>query len=169
MAVMKWIAVFLALWLQTGSALAEGRVPQTSEPKDAPAISWQQDGKTHSLNELEGQAVIVHFWATWCAPCVVELPEVAKLADSMKGKKIRFVTLSLDTKPELVKDFYKKKAITSLPVLMDTQSEAFRAAEMTGLPGTLFIDANGKLAAKLDGVVDWQSAGTKKFVESLTR
>lgn len=160
------LSVFLC---SAAFAADQGAIPTRTATQTAPGITWEKDGTTHALADYKGQPVVVHFWATWCAPCIEELPKLARVAKRMKAGGIIFVTPSLDIEPGLVEKFYARHDIASLPVIMDSQSKAFAAAGLTGLPGTLFINAEGKLVGKIDGPVHWDNADTEEFLSSLAK
>lgn len=123
-------------------------------------------GNTHTLEKEKGKLTAVHFWASWCVPCVAELPEVdaAQAAYGEKGFKV--IAISLDTNMDKVTQFYAAHNITHLQPWLDISSKAFQAAAFSGLPGTLFLDAEGKPLARVIGPLNWQSEKTKGFIEA---
>ncbi len=117
--------------------------------------------------ETSGHALTaVHFWATWCVPCVSELPELDAAAATYKDIDFQVVAISLDIDMVKVKLFFDEKGIRTLAPLLDKNSAAFLTAKLRGLPGTLFFNKEGELIARADGPVDWKSAATITFIES---
>jgi thiol-disulfide isomerase/thioredoxin len=116
-------------------------------------------GQTHRLADLKGKWVVVNFWATWCAPCVKEIPDFAAFAKA-QGDKVRVLGIALDwdetgkreTDERKVKAFAKKVGLTYPLVLGDDKSEKV-FGKMKGLPTTIIYDANGKIAFQKTGVV----------------
>lgn len=116
-------------------------------------------GQTHRLADLKGKWVVVNFWATWCAPCVKEIPDFAAFAKA-QGDKVRVLGIALDwdetgkreADERKVKAFAKKVGLTYPLVLGDDRSEKV-FGKMKGLPTTIIYDPNGKIAFQKTGVV----------------
>lgn len=127
-----------------------------------------KDGKATALNASQHALTIVHFWATWCTPCIAELPEVDALHQELTPKGVQVLAIALDgAKPQKILDFYAKHGIRHLPFAADKDNGALTVAKVKQLPATLFLNRDGKLIARADGVVDWESAQTKAVVEKL--
>ncbi len=144
----------------------------TSSPKTASAVLFKDEsGNLHPLNPQQHKLSIVHFWATWCTPCVAELPEVDKAAEAYGGKGVRVVAISLDGDGHIdkVKKFLADHKITHLAPNLDFGNASFKASGLKGLPGTLFIDATGKEIARADGPLDWKNKETVEFIEKALR
>jgi thiol-disulfide isomerase/thioredoxin len=115
--------------------------------KDAPASQVNDlDGKPFKFAELKGKYVLVDFWATWCAPCVAELPRLATAYEKYKGKGLEIVAISLDeTKPAVV-DFVKAKGIPWRQIHNATSSGDLVAEfGVSAIPATFLIDPTGKI------------------------
>ena len=108
----------------------------------------------------------VHFWATWCAPCVVELPEVDKAAAKYADKGFRVVALSLDTDMSKVKEFYAARGIKTLTPALDADMSSIQAVQARGMPATIFYNEKGEAIARADGPLDWNGAKLTSFIES---
>lgn len=121
--------------------------------------------KPHKLKRDLGKLTLVHFWSTWCVPCVDELPKLDKFQKDYADQGIKVITISMDgvNKINAVQDFYQKHAITHLGMYVDKDNEAFRDSKTRGLPTTYFLDANGLRIAVAEGPLDWQSKDTKAF------
>jgi thiol-disulfide isomerase/thioredoxin len=91
--------------------------------------------------------VLLNFWATWCMPCVKELPMLNRIYISRKGDGLRLIAIDVDEKPEVVKEFWETYGY-SFPTLIDAGSKVTERYEVFGLPTTLFIDKNGKVHVK---------------------
>ncbi len=139
------------------------------EPKAAPTISFvDASGKTGSLSDYRGKITAVHFWATWCAPCRIELPSVDFLNGSLSGESFAIVPISVDRDgPEAVGAFYKDNGIKSLPVFVDDGLDAFRAFKLGGIPATIFLDAEGREIARVLGERDWSDPDVAAVVRKL--
>jgi peroxiredoxin/outer membrane lipoprotein-sorting protein len=108
------------------------------------------DGRTVNLRDLRGQVVLLNFWATWCGPCVRELPSIERLHRAFKGKGL--VTLGLNTEePAVAREFIKRGGYT-FATLVDDQRAMTRAYRVSAIPQTLIIDKDGKVAAHFIGM-----------------
>ncbi len=124
------------------------------------------DGSTRSLSDYAGDGVVLNFWATWCAPCVSEMPALDVLsralakpgrnAGSPGGRRIVVLPVSLDRGgADAVGPFYAGHGLRSLPVLLDPHSTTMTALRLDGIPTTLVIDRNGREVARVQGPVRW--------------
>jgi thiol-disulfide isomerase/thioredoxin len=119
------------------------------------------EGTTRRLADYAGRGLVVNLWATWCVPCVVEMPELQELAHKVAGDGILVLPLSSDRGgAEVVRRFYANNGITGLPLLLDPRGEAARAWGSRGLPTTLVIDRQGREVGRVEGAIDWASAAT---------
>ncbi len=118
----------------------------------APFKFTRADGSTGSLADFSGRGVIVNFWATWCAPCVREMPELDALKKELTPDGIDVLALSMDRGAHnAITEFYDRYKIENLDALHVTNAEA-RALSIRGLPTTLLIDAKGREVARIVGL-----------------
>lgn len=125
------------------------------------------DGQQLQLKDVQGPLTIVHFWATWCAPCVRELPQLNQFANKYRSSGVAFVIVSLDSseRAEVVKQFYKENNIEGLPIFFAKQADVMKQAELQGLPTSLFIK-NNQIISRANSDLKWDNAmGT--YVEQL--
>ena len=121
------------------------------------------DGGRVSLSAFAGKPLVLNFWATWCSPCVAELPDLDRLAAS----GVLVLAASTDHGGAgVVRPFLAKHGITHAHVVLDSGNDAVHAAGVAGFPTTLVIDAHGRLRGKLEGPADW--SGAAGLVGSLT-
>ena len=138
------------------------RLTRTDPPTIPAAAGFQDgDGMPRTLGDYAGRGLVVNLWATWCVPCVVEMPELQALARKVAGDGILVLPLSSDRGgAEAVRRFYAANRIDALPVLLDPRGEAARAWGSRGLPTTLVIDRQGRERGRVEGAIDWASAAT---------
>lgn len=118
----------------------------------APFKFTRADGSDGSLSDFAGRGVIVNFWATWCAPCVREMPELDALKNELAPDGIDVLALSMDRGAHnAIAEFYDRYEIRNLDTLHVTSAEA-RAVSIRGLPTTLLIDAKGREVARIVGL-----------------
>jgi len=137
-------------------------------PEAAPDVAYTGgDGAPATLGDLKGKLVIANFWATWCAPCVKELPSLDRLAAKLDPERFQVLALSTDRKAEKADAFLKELGIENLAADHDAKRALARAFKLRGLPTTYVIDAGGMVVAKLEGVAEWDSAEFVAWFEAL--
>ena len=117
------------------------------------------DNRQLTLSDLRGKVVLVHFWATWCPPCVEEMPKLEYLYRSYKGSGIEILAVSVDESPEAVAAFIQKNRIT-IPVLRDPDRKTAGRYGTFKFPETYVLDRQGTVRYKVIGPLDWTSAET---------
>ena len=122
------------------------------------------DGNVTSLEDLKGKVVFMNFWATWCPPCIAEMPSIDKLHQEM-GDDVAFVMLSFDQDFETAKAFNKRKGY-NLPIYAQA-SNMPEIYDSNALPTTYVIDAQGNLALTHKGMADYNDSKFKDFLRSL--
>lgn len=134
------------------AALVEN--PNPAPPPEARFLD--NSGKSHSIADFAGQGLILNLWATWCIPCVAEMPQLEAAAQALAGDRIAILPLSSDRGGvDIVRKFYTEHAIKHLDIWLDPKSEATRAWHARGLPTTLIIDRKGREVARLEGAAEW--------------
>jgi len=133
-------------------------------PADLSLKLMDRNGKIVTLEDLKGKVIFMNFWATWCPPCIAEMPSIDKLHEDM-GKDVEFVMLSLDDDFEKAKQFDDKKGY-DLPIYT-LAGELPAMYQSSAIPTTYIIDAKGNLALTHKGMADYSDPEIKKFLESL--
>jgi thiol-disulfide isomerase/thioredoxin len=130
-----------------------------SPPRPPAAASFLTEaGETRIAGDFAGKGLLINLWATWCVPCVAEMPALQAAAQALAGDGIVVLALSSDRGgAAVVKKFYDAHAITALPIWLDPKGEAARAWGARGLPTTLVIDRAGNERARLEGGADWST------------
>jgi len=115
-------------------------------------------GQELNLERYRGKLVLVNFWATWCAPCVREMPSLDRLQAALGKEGLVVLPLSLDgpTKPR-VEPFYKDRQLANLPILFDEKNFTFGRFGVSVLPTTILIDPSGKEIGRLEGPAEWDA------------
>lgn len=139
------------------------------ESRPAPAVSFTDvEGKPHSFTDFAGQGLVVNFWATWCPPCVAEMPALDRLAAMVAEERITVLALSSDRGGrEVVEPFYARLGLQRLGIWLDPRGAATRGAGARGLPTTLIIDRNGMERARLVGEAVWDAPPLVEAVRRL--
>ena len=141
-----------------------------SEPRDLPEIQFfDEAGKSHTLDDFYGKVILVNFWATWCTPCVREMPDISTLQKEFKHKNFKVVAISEDFKgAEEVRAFYKESDISNLGIYIDKKNNFFKELQIVGLPTSIIINSHGKEIARSTGYIKWEDPDLKAYFESLT-
>ncbi|MBM3542417.1 MAG: TlpA family protein disulfide reductase [Alphaproteobacteria bacterium] len=130
--------------------------PRPKAVQDAAFVDGE--GRERRLSEFAGEGLVVNFWATWCAPCVREMPDLDRLAAALEGQPIRVLPVSLDREGRpVVDEFYAVNGITRLPAAFDPGRRLMRALAVGGLPTTVLIDAEGRERVRVEGIAEWSS------------
>lgn len=131
----------------------------TRPPRDLPEIRFVDgNGEERSLADYRGQGLVLNFWATWCAPCVREMPALDRLHAELQGAGVAVLALSADRGGgDVVERFYQKHEIENLKTLLDKNLATARTLDVRGLPTTLLIDSEGKEIGRLVGAVEWDA------------
>ncbi len=134
---------------------------------DTPFIS--ATGDAIKLDSYRGKTVLLNFWATWCAPCVKELPALdrlnAELGAELGGDKFEVLLVSIDRGGRRVfEPFLEKLGIKSLASTADEKTALLRAFKAPGLPTSFLIAADGTIKGRLVGDAEWDSAAAKDLI-----
>ena len=135
-----------------------GEFIPNSPPIPAPTISVVDlAGNTVSLSEFAGRFVLINFWATWCEPCLREMPSLERM-QSRLGDQITVVAISEDRGgSKTVEPFINKLGLKSFKTYLDPKSEAGRAFKVVGLPTSFLIDREGRVLGRIEGAAEWDS------------
>ncbi len=138
----------------------------TRPASPVPEITFSDGaGGERSLAEFRGKGVILNFWATWCAPCIREMPALDRLQAAVSGDGIEVVTLSEDRGgAAVVEKFFRKVQIRNLPAFIDIRGKALRKLGIIGLPTTILIDARGFEIGRVVGVAEWDTPEAMDFI-----
>jgi cytochrome c biogenesis protein CcmG/thiol:disulfide interchange protein DsbE len=120
----------------------------------APEFTVQDSDRKVSLQQFRGKIVVLNFWATWCAPCVEEMPSLAQMQQKMKGKGVEVVAISVDINQSAYQNFLKSYKVDLLTV-RDPDQKSNNLYGTSKFPETYVIDRQGVLRRKFIGAIDW--------------
>jgi thiol-disulfide isomerase/thioredoxin len=196
LAIVVWLAGLAATLPTGGCRCRPAGVPATvraglgvdaAPGEQAPPLEVTAlDGTKLSLASLRGQVVAVNFWATWCPPCREEMPSILALAKELAARhpgKFKLVAVSVDEKPEAVRDYLAKPPFGGdtggVTVAFDSRDQAvttaYYCAARAGcpddykLPETYIVDADGRLVGYVVGPRDWSTPEARAYFETLLR
>ncbi|PJJ59753.1 TlpA family protein disulfide reductase [Hymenobacter chitinivorans] len=158
--------------LATG--LWQADVPQL--PEKAPVVATSSayphnltlldmQGREVSLSTLRGKVVFVNLWASWCPPCVAEMPGIHALYKKLDPRKVAFVMISLDQNPAKARNLVQRKGYT-FPVYFPTDNLP-APFDSNSIPSTVILGPDGQVAARHDGMADYDTPEFKAALEKL--
>ena len=122
--------------------------------------------KSLSLKKLRGKVVVLNFWATWCPPCVAELPSLERLERKMHGRAFALIALNAGEEPEKVKRFVRQHGLR-LTIALDADGKITSEYGADRLPVTYVLDKQGRLIHRAIGERNWNSPSAVKFFQEL--
>ena len=125
-------------------------------------------GKTWQLPDLQGRAVLLNFWASWCEPCRAEMPTLQQVADLYGPDKLLVLAINFKESAARALQFAKTTGV-SLPVLLDAAGRVAGQWGVKVFPTTLMLDNRGRARHRVKGEVDWTSSAPGKLIEGLLK
>ena len=152
----------------TASAFAEVKLLPESKQMPAPdfVIEKLEGGKT-TLADHRGKLVLLHFWATWCMPCRIEMPGLESLWQQYKDEDLVILAVSIDEGSKGRVEKYKQIFELSFPILLDPESEVNDLYRVSTMPTTVLIDADGQIVSYISGTAEWLAPDTISLIEGL--
>jgi cytochrome c biogenesis protein CcmG/thiol:disulfide interchange protein DsbE len=158
-------AIFGFVFLLSLSACYSGsRPPRIGSA--APDFTVQDSQNKVTLSQLRGQIVVLNFWATWCAPCVEEVPSLVAMQQRMKAKGVTVLAVSVDVDDSAYRHFVKDHNVNLLTV-RDPDQKSNALYGTAKFPETYVIDRNGVIRRKFIGAVDWTEPDITDFLGKL--
>ena len=160
----------LCLAFAAGAVAAPARAQHVAKPWPAgravpPMAGTDLQGKSWDLAALHGRAVLINFWATWCAPCKEEMPTLQTLAE-LEGERLAVLAVNVrEPLPRVQR--YAQSAGLSFPILPDPRGEITRAWDMKVFPTTVLVDGRGRPQRVVSGAVDWTGAVAQDWIAAL--
>ena len=153
------------------AALATGQMTAfvaKAAPEALPELIFDDDsGKAVDLKEWRGRVVLLNLWATWCAPCLREMPALDKLKTELADKDFDVVALNIDKGgTEKPKKFLRDTGIKALALYHDREGKAFAGLKIIGMPTTLLIGRDGRELGRLIGPAEWDSDDAKALIKA---
>lgn len=164
------LAAMSALLIALASAHSLTAGPQGFAVHDAPReipqlVFADGNGREASLAEFGGRTILLNVWATWCPPCVEEMPTLDALQAELGGDGFEVVALSIDSAgPEVVRKFYERTGLAFLKLYIDESTRAAATLGAFGLPVTLLIDPEGRELGRLVGPAEWDDPEMVAFL-----
>lgn len=164
--VVDFAALILGLILLLGllACYSGSRPPRIGS--SAPDFSVRDSEHQVALNQFRGQIVVLNFWATWCAPCVEEVPSLVEMQRRMKAKGVTVLAVSIDVDENAYRQFVKDHNVNLITV-RDPDQKVSKLYGTFGWPETYIIDRGGVVRRKFIGPVDWTEPEVTDFLSKL--
>jgi thiol-disulfide isomerase/thioredoxin len=164
---MRALLAFVLLTFMAAVSAEAPALKQWMRKGETPKLVGQDlSGKPQDLADHKGRVVVINFWATWCEPCIEEMPSLEKLRAKFEGKPFDIVAVNFGESNAKVADFVKKNNIV-VPVVLDPDKTAANAWGAKGLPMTFIVDTKGKVRFWTFGEREWNEATTIGVIEKL--
>ncbi len=142
--------------------------PYNGDPV-APALKLMElGGQPYDLSTFKGQVVLVNFWATWCVPCIKEIPSLNRLAKKMRGRNFQILAVNIRESGQRIKAFFRRlKLKRGFSVLLDRNGQASKAWKVYAYPSNFLIDKTGIIRYGESGALGWDDQDVVDTIESL--
>ena len=152
--------------------LASGEMAAFSwskSPIDFDNVSFKNEaGDAVSLVDFKGKVTLLNLWATWCAPCLEEMPTLDQLENDLGSEAFQVIALAVDTKgAKAARETFEKLNIENLALYIDATAKATRPLRVKGMPTTILLNANAQEIGRLEGPANWNGAQAKKLISAL--
>jgi thiol-disulfide isomerase/thioredoxin len=167
------VTISLFLVLQVASCLAQAPLPQGFEAVGEGTLAprtkfFDENNLPTSIEAFKGKVVVLNLWATWCAPCVKEMPSLERLAAHMSTDRFAFVAVSQDKGGMAVaKPFLDRLGIRGLAIYTDPVGRLPREYGGRGMPTTFIVGKTGNVISRLEGSIDWDAKEIASYLQSL--
>lgn len=151
---MRRTAIVIPLLMVLAGCYGGTRPPRIGNP--APDFTVQDSDRKLSLSDYKGKVVLLNFWATWCAPCIAEMPDLIALQEKMKDRGVVVVGVSIDADEDAYHKFLKDYKVNFVTV-RDEERKTSTLYGTFGWPETYIIDRQGVVRRKFIGAADWTS------------
>jgi len=157
--VMTMLCLMAVCWpLWSASAQQVGVLLPVEETPPAPDFTLTDTaGRTHTLSDYQGKVVIVNFWASWCAPCRKEMPSMQRAWEQLQDRDVVMLAVNWGDDMAAVERFIAGLPPLEFPLVLGGDEDMISDWGVKGLPTTLVVDPEGRMALKLIGDAEWDS------------
>jgi peroxiredoxin len=160
------IVIFFLLTLSVKGFANPWAIDGMIGEKASPFTLKNLSGQEVSLTDFRGKVILLNFWATWCPPCIAEIPRFNKLRKAYAKKNFEIVAVSTDRSLSTARKFIRKHPVSFI-VLHDSSIKVSRKYNVFSIPTTFLIDKKGKIIEKFLGGHDWNSPEIRKKIDEL--
>ena len=176
---LPWLPAGLAAAIALAATVGFGLADERPEPRGAvqhftytepsrpvPQTPFVDEaGAAVSLSDFRGGTVLLNFWATWCAPCLREMPALDRLQAALGGARFTVLLVSIDRGgAKVAAPFLKRLGVTRLRTHLDPKRKLERAFATFGLPTSILIDAAGREVGRVQGAAEWDAPEARELI-----
>ncbi len=144
------------------------RLEQKEVPPVQPSLVFTgENGAQMSLKDYRGKLVLLNVWATWCPPCIIEMPMLNELQDMRGGDDFQVITISIDRQQAEAAEFFEKNELDALSPWHDSSYSLAAKVGAPGLPVSIFYSKHGREIARVTGELDWTSPEALALIDYL--
>ena len=140
--------------------------PYQGDKQPAPLVLEDLNGNSFNLDTLKGQVVLVNFWATWCPPCVEEIPSLSRLVERMNGKPFKVVAVNIGESPQQIQQFLQAIPV-NFDILLDRHGHSVRDWKVYAYPSNYLLDQQGLIQYSYRGALEWDAPSIVQTIEQL--
>ena len=166
-----WQQCYIALVILIGSlvslpAISGELVPFPEKPATPLLKLPDLSGQQHNIRDYAGKVVLVNFWASWCQPCLMEMPSMQRLHKAMHGRPFSILAVDVEESKSKVWRF-KKLLNISFTTLLDSKGKAMKDWDIEILPTSYLIDSEGRMRYGVRGTLEWDTEEVIQLIETL--
>ncbi|MEC4728004.1 TlpA family protein disulfide reductase [Shewanella sp. D64] len=182
---LSWLLVLSSLIMPAQAQIASSKVYSTGEAIEKPLIMSRfiemssarmvpdvnfkdTKGGSIQLKEFKGKLVMVNLWATWCAPCIKEIPQMENIRQVNKNNNLVVIPISIDEESDKVQAFLERHKFGHYQTWLDPKKNIDQVMPADVVPATYFFDGSGNLVGFLRGYLDWGDKEVQPYLEKLT-
>jgi thiol-disulfide isomerase/thioredoxin len=171
------LAVFALIAIYAMRAKPDNGTPAAPPADPYKYLSWRPapvglpdqaftgpDGAPVRLSDFKGKVLVVNLWASWCTPCVEEMPALLRLEKDLAGPGLAVIAIDIDHEPDKGRAWLAANGLSALPYYSDPGGKLFDALKAPGLPTTLFVNKAGQEAGRIAGAVPWDEPKARALV-----
>jgi thiol-disulfide isomerase/thioredoxin len=152
---------------QEGEARLDSRLkPYRAHPQPKAIKLRTAENHHYNVNDYRGKVSVINFWASWCRPCLEEIPSLNRLRQAMRGKPFQLISVNYAENAETIKAFLKQVKV-DYPVLLDIDGEVSAKWNVIAYPSTFVIGSDGKIHYGVNAAIAWDAPEVIRLLEGL--
>ncbi len=151
---------------ETNSGLDSQLKPYRGDVQAQPFSLEDATGKRIEVQSFKDRVTVINFWASWCSPCVEEIPSLNRLAQNMQGKAFQLISINYAESPEHIRQFMRKVAV-DFPVLVDPSGKLAGEWKVVAFPSTFVIGPDGKIRYGVNAAIHWDTPEVQQLINQL--